>query len=363
MIKNKALLSKKEFIKSTSLIAMPNIELDPEEADRFIDYVIDESFWNKNARIEKMTRNEKNIRYMGYDSSKRFLKPADTFASSDYVKTFSEGKITLSSKKLRGCVVIYDDDLEDNVEGQAFADHLMKVIAKRVANELDEVYYVSNTTSTGFEATDARHMFNGFRYNLLNFSPTSGTIPGAAAELDASSTGAGADFVNAGKIAERNATTGVWEFKFAKMLASLPSKYKITGLTNLRYFCNDIVVSDYIEALSDRGTALGDAAILGKAPISFGTIPIVNIPLLPTTYESGSAGTEIYAAAQDTTYKYTDCILTNNTNFIIGLHRSLKMESQRVPADEATYIYYSIRADLAIENPEAAVILHNLTHG
>jgi len=39
------------------------------------------------------------------------------------------------------------------------------------------------------------------------------------------------------------------------------------------------------------------------------------------------------------------------------------MESQRVPADEATYIYYSIRADLAIENPEAAVILHNLTHG
>jgi len=358
MIKNKELLSKDKFIKATSLISMPDISLDPQEADKFIDYVIDESFWDKNARIIKMDKNEKNIRYMGYDSTKRFLKPADTFASSDYIKTFSEGKITLSSKKLRGAVVIYDDDLEDNIEGQAFADHLMKIIAKRVANELDEIYYVSNTTSTGFVATDARHLFNGFRYHLLHGDPPdTGTLPLAATELDASSTG-GTPFTNAGKIAERNATSGVWEFKFAKMLSSLPSKYKVGGLSNLRFFCNDIVVSDYIEALSARGTVMGDNAILGKAPLSFGTVPIISVPLMPTTYATGSAGTE-----ECTGGAYTDVVLTTASNFIIGLHRSLKLESQRQAADEANYVYYTIRADIKVENPEAAVVLHNLTHG
>ena len=39
MINNKALLSKKEFIKATSLVALPDISLDPEEADKFIDYI------------------------------------------------------------------------------------------------------------------------------------------------------------------------------------------------------------------------------------------------------------------------------------------------------------------------------------
>ena len=353
MINNKALLSKKEFIKSTSLIAMPNIVLDPEEADKFIDYVVDESFWDKNAQIVKMAKNEKNIRYMGYNADKRFLYPADSFASSNYTKTFKEGKITLSSKKLRGCVVIYDSDLEDNIEGQAFADHLMKIIAKRVANELDEIYYVSNQTA--FTTADARGLTNGFRYHLLHGSPSdSGDLPNAATELDASS-----DFDNAGEIAEQS--TGQpyqWEFKFAKMLSSLPSKYKVQGLGNLRYFCNDIVASDYIEALSKRGTVLGDNAILGKAPLSFGTVPLATIPLLPTTYVTGSEGTEAYGSGT-----FTDVILTNKDNFIIGLHKSLKLESKREPADEASYVYYTIRMDMKVGNPEAAVILHDLTHG
>ena len=355
MINNKALLSKKEFIKSTSLIAMPNIVLDPEEADKFIDYVVDESFWDKNARIVKMAKNEKNIRYMGYDTSKRFLYPADSFASSDYTKTFKEGKITLSSKKLRGCVVIYDDDLEDNIEGQAFADHLMKIIAKRVANELDEIYYVSNTSA--FASTDARGLTNGFRYHLLHGSPSSsGDLPNAATELDASSTG---DFDIAGKIAEQSSGAPYpWEFKFAKMLSSLPSKYKVKGLGNLRYFCNDIVASDYIEALSNRGTVLGDNAILGKAPLNFGTIPIQYVVFRRQIHGTGHAGTEAYGSSV-----YTDVILTNKDNFVIGLHKSLKLESERQAADEATYVYYTIRMDMRVENPEAAVILHDLTHG
>ncbi|GAH53337.1 unnamed protein product, partial [marine sediment metagenome] len=136
MITNKALLNKREFLKSMK--ALKDIELLPEEADKFIDYVVDQSFWKNNARIVKMEKTEKNLRYLGFKAGTRFLKPAAKFASSDYLKEFAEGKVTLRAQKLRGAVVVYDDDLEEGIEGQAFADHLMKIIAKKIANEIDE---------------------------------------------------------------------------------------------------------------------------------------------------------------------------------------------------------------------------------
>lgn len=356
MLTNKRLLSKKEFLKG--MVSLPNIVLLPEEADRFIDYVIDESFWKDSARIVKMSKNEKNIRYIGFKTGTRFLKPAADFASSDYQKEFAEGKITLSTKKLRGAVVIYDDDLEDGIEGQAFADHLMKLVAKKVANELDEIFYVAHS---GWASDDARSKFEGFRYRLFDSSPaSSGDLPLACTLLDASSTD---DFDLPGGIAEQS--TGApynWEFKFSKMISELDSKYKAAGLGNLRFFCNDIIATDYINALSERSTILGDSAVLGKAPIQFGSIPIVSVPQLPTTYEASTGvGTES-STGTGVGDIYADCILTTKDNFIIGMQRELKMESKRAPEDEATYIFYSIRCDTAVENPEASVLTYNLTH-
>lgn len=355
MFSNKKLLSKKEFLKG--MVALPDIVLLPEEADRFIDYVIDESFWKDNARIVKMSKNEKNIRYIGFKTGTRFLKPADDFASSDYQKEFAEGKITLSTKKLRGAVVIYDDDLEDGIEGQAFADHLMKIVAKKVANELDEIFYVAHSS---WPTTDARSEFEGFRYRLFDSTPwDTGTLPLPCTLLDANSTG---DFDLKGKIAEQSCGAPYnWEFKFSKMISSLDSKYKAAGLGNLRFFCNDIIVNDYINALSERSTVLGDSAVLGKAPIQFGTVPIMSVPQLPTTYDASSGETGLESSTG--TGAYADCILTTKDNFIIGMQRELKMESKRAPEDEATYIFYSIRCDTAIENPEAGVLTYNLTHG
>ncbi len=353
MITNKELLNKQKFLKAMK--ALPDIDLLPEEADRFIDYVIDESVWKDNARIVKMAKNEKNIRYLGFGTG-RFLKPADQFSVADYKKEFYSGKLTLTSKQVRGCVEIFDDDLEDNIEGQKFADHLMRIIAKKVANELDEAYYVSNS---GFAATDIRSLWEGFRYILLHYSPaatdTADQYPLAANKLNANSA---SDFDLVGKIVEQNSSEPYnWEFKFAKMLSTLPSKYKIGGLANLRFFSNDIIINDYIEALSARSTILGDNAILGKGPMQYGKVPIIPVSLMPTDYAAGATGLEAFGSSD-----YTDVILTHRDNFVIGLQRELKLESQRVPEDAAQRVFYSMRVDFKIENPEAAVIMYNVTH-
>lgn len=372
MITNKALLNKKNFMKAMK--ALPDITLLPEEADKFIDYIVDQSFWKDNARIVKMEKVEKNLRYLGFKAGTRFLKPANKFASSDYLKEFAQGKVTLTAKKVRGAVVIYDDDLEEGIEGQAFADHLMKIIAKKVANEIDEASYCSHE---GFADTDVRSLWKGFRYKLLygqaKTETTGEDIPGAATILDASNTlsGHSNDFTVPGKIAQRvkvddTTYTGDWEFKFSKMLAVLPSKYKLLGLKNLRFFCNDIIPNDYAEALATRATILGDKALLGENDLPFRTVPIASVPLMPITYQKvGAAGSTLGQEAYegDGADVYADVILTPKNNFIIGIQKELTLESKRAPEDQAQYVFYNLKIDIAVENPEAAVILVNLTHG
>jgi len=417
MKSNKQLLSKREQIEK--MISLPAIVLEAEEADRFIDYIVDESVMKNSARIVKMQKETKNIRALGLGEN-RFLYPGATFTAADYLKQLSDQKISLLSKKMRGCVVIYDDDLEDNIEADAFADHVMRMVAAKIANELDEIFWIGDTAGIGgFAATDTRSLFDGWRYRIKysqaaagylsgNYNTVSGRatmmtgrtetvyVVGVAARVQgdvreptaanqngrvyictvagnqgaaepAWPTALGATVVDGtvtwrchaydcalpGHIAEQNAATPYnWEFKYGNMLKKLPSKYKKAGLKNLRFFQSDQLVQDYIDALSARSTILGDQAILGTGPMHYGQVPIVPCPNMPVTMS---------AAGVLGGGSYGDTLLTPMGNLIIGIQRNLKIESQRMAADEATYWFYSMRADNQIENVNSCVLMENLT--
>lgn len=415
---NAQLLSKKEQIEAIAkMVSMtPVVTLASEEADRFIDYIVDESVLKNNARVERMAKQTKNIRALGLGDA-RFLYPGGTFSSSDYLKTVSENTIQLISKKMRGCVAIYDEDLEDQIEGDAFADHIMRMVAAKIGNELEEIFWIGDTAGIGsFVATDTRSLFDGWRYRIKysqaaagylsgNYNAVSGraTLMTAIAEtlyvVDGAShvqgdivhpitpngfvyicTVAGAkagvepvwptvlgltivdnactwrchayDCTLAGKIAEQNLSTPYnWEFKYANMLKKLPSKYKRVGMANLRFFQSDQLVQDYVDALAARATILGDKAILGETALKYGQVPIVPCPSMPMTMDAAGVlggGT------------YGDTLLTPRGNLIVGIQRAMKIEAQRVPADEATYWFYSIRADNQIENVNACVLMEKL---
>lgn len=411
---NKQLLSKKEQIEK--MVSLPAIVLEAEEADRFIDYIVDQSVLKNNARVEKMQKETKNIRALGLGDS-RFLYPGTTFSSSDYLKTLTEHKIPLVSKKLRGCVAIYDDDLEDNIEADGFTDHVMRMVSARIANELEEIFWIGDTAGIGgFAGTDARSLFDGWRYRLTHSQVLVGYLSGHYNKVSGRATlmtardetnwgtsavkaqgaivepttpngfvyiatNAGTthgsteptwpvilgvtvvdnnitwrchayDCALAGKIAEQDGTSKNWEFKYGNMLKKLPSVYKGIGLKNLRFFHSDQLAQDYVDALSARSTILGDKAILGESPLQYGQVPIVTCPKLPVTMSaSGVVGGGVYA----------DCLLTVQNNLIVGIQRNIKIESERKASDEATYWFYSMRADNAIENVNACVLLEKLT--
>jgi len=419
VITNKRLLNKDEFIKGT--IFPSNINFTAEEAEQFIDYIVDQSVLKNNAKIVRMAKPEKLQRTLGIDG--KILYPSETFSSLNYKKDVSHNIDTLSVKKARGCVVIYDDDVEDNIEGEAFVDHLMRMIAAGIANDLEEAYYTGVRPVAGTNPLDLNGVWDGWRHRMLTYS---NDVTGAATILDATDSG---DFSNTtGYIVEQNANAPYdWEFKFAKMLKSMPSKYKKLqgGLANFRFYLNDQLLQDYIDSLAARNTILGDNAILGQGPIQYGRVPIVSMPLMPTDVPRVTAGvnttlasnaakgaTSIVvsaatgATADDYIYIYkagleykaevvqidsvdgttlnlktalkwahttaegetvkevtldaTDCFLTHKDNLIVGILRDIKMETQREAADEATYFFYSLRSDLLLSNPNAVVFLKNL---
>lgn len=355
MFSNKKLLSKAEFIEK--MISLPTIQLLGEEADAFLDYMVDESVLKNNARIVRMAKTTKVIRAIGFGTG-RFLKPAATFSSSDYKKQWIHGKIELTAKKVRGCVVIFDDDLEEGIEGAAFKDHLMKLIAIKVANEVDEAAWISDTHNLGgFANTDIRSMWDGWRYIVTHSQSGQeyyNDVTGAAVILDATDGGGGAhDFLLAGKIAEQQ-TSGAynWEFKYGKALKKLASAYKTVGLGKLRFWNSDQVTQDYLDALASRSTILGDQAILGKGPRHYGEVPIVNCPLMPITLDAnGKLGTG----------NYTDVLLTPAENLIMGIQKEITLESERSAADEATYWFYAMKLTFTIENVNACSLIKKLT--
>lgn len=350
---NKSLLKKKRIEKA--LITLPSLTLLPEDADRFIDYIVDQSVLKNSARIIRMKRSEKVISALGFGTG-RFLKSADTFTSSDYKTTFGSDQITLSTVKFRGCVVIRDDDLEDQyVESEdQFTDHLMSIVARKTANELEEIFYIAdNHALGGFAADDPRSMLDGWRY-ILTHAASGETyenqVSGSPVILDAS-----ADFdlsAISSEIAVQNTAAPYnWEFKYAKPKKQLPSQYK-SPLKDLRFYNSDLVDSDFVEALSARSTVQGDAAIVGGEEFNrFGNISIVPVPLFPTTLDTnGVLGAGVL----------TDVLLTQKDNLIIGIQRSVKIEAERQAADEANYFFVSLRVDTKIENVNACVLVKNL---
>ncbi len=354
---NKQLLSKRQQIEK--MVSLPTITLAAEEADRFIDYITDESVMKGKARTVKMNKATQNIRMLGLGTGD-FLHPGDTFSSSEYKKVLSHQKIELASKKVRGCIAIFDDDLEDNVEADAFADHLMKMVAKKISNELDIAYWLGDTgAGNAYGDTDIKSLWDGWRYRIANGDTDGDTyfndVSGGATVLDATASGSfSVEAPSRIAMVEKTAPYN-WEFKYNKMLATLPSKYKVGGLANLSFYNSDLITQNYIEALAARSTILGDSAIIGDGALKYGMVPITSCPNMPATMDGSTQATEASTGGS-----YADCLLTPNGNLIIGIQRDIKIESQREAADEATYWFYSMRAVPAIENINACVLLRKL---
>lgn len=373
-------LLKKKRIEKYNLISLPTINLLPKEADHFIDCIVDESALKDYARIIKMVKPTQYIRHLGFGTG-HFLYPADGFDESDYKKQWIHNLITLKAEEFRGCAPVYDSDIEEGLEGAAYKTHLMSIIAKKTANELEYASYMADTHS--YNAWDPKNIeskFDGWRY-IINNSQVGDTyynsVCGAAhiksacicesgaacAEADEA---VNADFEMSGRIAEQSPNAPYdLEIKYAIMLKNMPSKYKSNaGLRNMVFLNSDLVTQDYLIALERRGLTnlseivIKDGVIDGTTP--YHKVPIIDVPLMPTNLGSDGGTPDDYGIIGGG--EYTDAMLMPKNNLIIGIQRDIKIEPERSAADQCTYYYYSLKVGVAIENVNAIVFAKCLTH-
>ncbi|HQJ44946.1 MAG TPA: hypothetical protein PLQ62_07535, partial [Caldisericia bacterium] len=106
MIGNEKLLSKAAI---TSGSFAQRIGLATEDANRFIDYIVDASFLKNNARVERMRGNTKKLVRLGI--GEEVLRPGNYGSSGDGFSDVSTSAVTLTSKAMKAVVPIADDAL------------------------------------------------------------------------------------------------------------------------------------------------------------------------------------------------------------------------------------------------------------
>jgi hypothetical protein len=312
--------------------------LKPEQSNRFLDFVVDQSNLMKNARVVRMRTPQMEIDKLSIGT--RIMKKA-TEATNDGTNaavTFS--KVSLSSVKLRLDWSVSTESLEDNIEGASLEDHLAQVMARQTANDLDDLLINGNTSSNNglLKALDG----------YLKLAASAGTT------------------VDEGGNNVSRAT-------FDRVLRNMPTKY-LQKRNELRFFSGSGVVQDVSFSLQNPnsatpatagapapGSTFGEQAFMNGAIRASGGpgatglapygIPLVEIPLMPETVSgdySGAAGNHGFVE------------LTFPNNKVIGLHRDITVYRQFQPKTDLIEYTQFMRIASNIENGESYVTAKNV---
>ena len=122
--------------------------LRPEQARRFIDYVWDATVLAKDGRRVTMRANTMELEKVNV--GERVIRAAAQ-ANAEYTNTGATfSKVELTTKKIRLDWEVSAEALEDNVEGGALEDHLVRLMTNAFANDIEDL--AINGTGAGSDA-------------------------------------------------------------------------------------------------------------------------------------------------------------------------------------------------------------------
>ena len=363
------------------------VHLNTKQADKFIDYIVDESVLLKRIRVIKMSQPNVKIGKIGI--GKKVFYPATRGQELDTSKRIQAvaDSIELNSKEIIAEVFIYDDEIEDNIEGAAFKQHLMQMIASQGRNQIEEAILYGRKNDG---AEDLLQQFDGVFYRVEK---------------------------NGGKIVD--CASGIFsdrymdKQKISKLYKSIDTKYR-KGLNGV-FMPNDLVIDfsdkyetnlntvdkkgaygkSFIEVpnmsveepvvtgskltissnvtkgdttvdLSDASSlsawdnvvlAYGKAKQFATSVVSIATNTLTLADAVPFDYDSWDSN-------ENFLYKCTldgaSMILGNDKNIIWGMQRKITIEPERYARLRGTLFVITARMDIQVENPEAMWIAKGL---
>lgn len=314
--------------------------LKPQQANRFLDYLVEQSVLLNDVRVVRM--NNPTVEIDKVNVGTRIMRKA-TEAVDDGTNvdpTFT--KISMTTVKLRLDWELSTEGLEDNIEGTSLEDHVASLMARQTANDLEDLALHGDTTSS-----DALlKSLNGY----IKRARSDATVVDAAGA---------------------NLTRSL----FDRALRNLPNKY-LQRRSSLSWYTSSSLIQDYIWSLTNGSdTGLGGTGApspgsnLGDLIVNAGTgagsgggsavvqgirpfgITLKEVPLMTET-ETGT-----YSGASG---NHGIVELTFPDNRIWGIQRDIVVYREFKPKKDTIEYTQFIRVANQIENAEAYVHMRNV---
>lgn len=237
-----------DFIASVGTLA-------PEQATAFLDQVYVATPFSALQRNERRRAKAGSIAKIGIGG--RLLRKKTAGVDDATLAKPMFGEVDYTCVRSRLDWEVEEEVFEENIEGQGFEDHLMSLMTGQLGRDLEDLHWNGDTTDVSADAAFLTQN-SGWLYQLAN-DGLAHRVNGAA--------------VNGGAIAKDHFFDGY---------QALPDKYKAQA-DQMRWLMSPSNESRWLEYLTGRATAAGDAALLGQGGRTPHGIAIQPIPSFPNT--------------------------------------------------------------------------------
>jgi len=304
--------------------------LNPEQSNRFIDYMWDATSLGQTVRQVRMTAPVRELDKM--DLGERIARHATEGVDDARNAKPKFSKVQVSTEKIRLDWELTSESLEDNIEQGGLEDHIARLMATQLGNDLEDL---AINGDVDWDDSDVDYglmsAFDGYRKRS-----------GDAIVLSAGS-------------------EGISTALFNRAYKALPRKYKARR-GEMRFFIGSGLLQDYHQKLVEQGLAAGTTvqgvspAAPGQAPMGSGGetglsafgIPLYEVPLF--NEELGDGEDEGYF------------VLTHPDNHIWGIKRDITVHREFQPKKDAIEYTVFTRQGVQIDNLEAYVVVEDVVN-
>ena len=289
--------------------------LSTQQADRYIQLVVDQSAMLKEARVVPMRGPVMELDKIATTGRVSQLKSEgvapETLASPAF------GKVNLSSVEVITPFEITFEALEDSIEQGNLENTIIEAMSRQTATDLEELAVLGDTVS----ADPFLHGLNGWR-----------KLAGSGHKVDLE----GATLDKAG---------------LSALYKALPNQYK-RNHQDLRLYFAPGAIQDWNDTFADRATPLGDASLTTAAAPPYMGVPLVSVPVIPTNLDA--------VPPYNGTGDYSFGILTLRENLVFGIQRRVRIDRGRDVLRGVNIYVISTRVAVQFEEADAVVVGVNL---
>lgn len=238
-------------------------KLSPQQANMFVDYVKDETglLRTPGVRIARFRNESWEVDKLGL--SNRVAVPHTEASDPGVRNTVTHSKVSLTPKAIMVPFEISELYMQHNLEGGSVEDHILRMMARQVANNIEQIYWYGNTLGPAIAQSEWP---GGGSSSLYRKDTLYGLLNGLLTQAES------------GNVIDH--ANGDMDYTLiSKMINSMPNKFKMDKRA-LRLMLSMFHEQLYLENTSTRATGLGDVVLNGGGtPSPFG-VPLAAYSLL-----------------------------------------------------------------------------------